>query len=283
MTTLPLLSFKKSLQGKRTAEGDGAEVCRTVGTNSCDYYSPFLLLDEFYVRKPAGFPDHPHRGFETVTYMLEGAFIHEDNKGNKGTIQPGEVQWMTAGRGIVHSEMPATSGLNHGMQLWINLKRQDKMIAPQYQDLTKDTIPKKTLDNGTQVVVIAGTSQAADLTSPLTLRTKVLYLHVKLPSNTIFEDIIPANMQGFVYGLGGTAECTNRSEKTVSFKKEQALFFEKTSEESKLEIKSLGEGYEFVIIAGEPIDEPMARYGPFVMNNQNEINQAVRDFQNGLF
>jgi redox-sensitive bicupin YhaK (pirin superfamily) len=278
-----VLSFKKRLQGQRMAEGEGAQVCRTVGAGACEMYDPFLLLDEFYVSKPAGFPNHPHRGFETVTYMLNGSFRHEDNKGNSGVIKEGEVQWMTAGRGITHSEMPEADGVNHGMQLWINLKKKDKMVAPQYQDLTKDTIPKKTLQNGTIVVVIAGRSHSAQLTSPLQLRTNVFYLHVKMPGDTVFVDYVPAGMQGFVYVLGGEAELINKSGKTVSMKKEQATFFELTTQESKLELKSLTQGFEFVIIAGEPINEPVARYGPFVMNTQDEIRQAFIDYRNGLF
>ncbi|KAJ1555258.1 hypothetical protein HK096_005645 [Nowakowskiella sp. JEL0078] len=169
-------------------EGAGARVRRSIGTFALRNFDPFLMLDEFFVRKPAGFPDHPHRGFETVTYMLEGKFNHEDFAGHKGTIGPGDLQWMTAGRGIVHAEMPATDGLNHGLQLWVNLPKSGKMVAPRYQELRDADVPRAKSSDGKVVVkVIAGESYG--VTAKTETHTPIFYLDVRMERGARYEQV----------------------------------------------------------------------------------------------
>lgn len=197
---------------KPQREGAGVIIRRTIGTRGLDYLDPFLLLDEFNSDKPdeymAGFPDHPHRGFETVTYMLEGCMLHEDHKGNRGLLGPGAVQWMTAGRGIVHSEMPQQKeGKMHGFQMWVNLPAKDKMCPPRYQDFQKEQIPVINTDNGVTIKIMAGTSHGK--TGAVSgIVTNPLYIDVAVPPSVEFTHPIPKGHTAWAYIIDGTDNST---------------------------------------------------------------------------
>lgn len=269
----------KKVLSVEQAEGVGALVRRSVGRPELKNLDPFLLLDEFKVRKPAGFPDHPHRGFETVTYMLQGSFKHEDFCGHRGTINPGDLQWMTAGRGIVHAEMPNGDGDNIGLQLWINLKKEDKMVAPQYQELQKKEVPHVTQD-GVHVAVIAGNSYGAS--SPVRTRTPTMYLDFKLESGAHMTQPVTEGWNGFLYVLSGSGEFGGGGNWTES----EAHHTLVLGPGRHVEARNTGtEELHFVLIAGEPINEPVVQHGPFVMNTYDEIRQATVDYtrkQNGF-
>lgn len=216
--------------------------------------------------------------------MLDGSFRHEDNHGGGGVINSGDIQWMTAGSGLVHSEMPVGNGVNTGMQLWVNLKAKDKMVPPKYQDLKADTIPKKQLDEFTTISVIGGKSVTAGIESPLQLRTKVLYFDVKITkSGHTFSDVIPSGYQGFIYVIKGSGKVKQENDTYQEAKEKAALLFTETTSEQTFEFESTSDNVQFVLIAGEPMNEPMARHGPFVMNTREEIYQAFEDYQSGKF
>ncbi|XP_019238327.1 PREDICTED: pirin-like protein isoform X2 [Nicotiana attenuata] len=232
------------------------------------------MLDEFNVSPPAGFPDHPHRGFETVTYMLQGAFTHQDFAGHKGTIRTGDVQWMTAGRGIVHSEMPAGPGAHKGLQLWINLASKDKMIEPRYQELLHENIPKAEKD-GVSVTIIAG--EAMGVKSQVFTRTPTMYLDFTLKPASEHHQPIPESWNSFVYivegeGVFGSSDSTPTPAHhcLVLGPGEGLSVWNRSSKPLR-----------FVLIGGQPINEPVAQYGPFVMNTKSEIMQAYQDYQLG--
>ncbi|CAL0316297.1 unnamed protein product [Lupinus luteus] len=266
----PRLVMNKVLS-KSQHEGDGAVVRRGIGRMELPRLDPFLMLDYFSVTPPAGFPDHPHRGFETVTYMLQGGITHQDFAGRKGTIRTGDVQWMTAGRGIVHSEMPAGEGTHKGIQLWINLSASEKMIEPNYQELVSEDIPSAEQD-GVEVKVIAGESMG--LHSPVYTRTPTMFLDFTLNPGAELHQTIPDSWNAFVYvidgeGVFGFQGCTPITSHHVI-------------------VLSLGDGVSvwnkssnalrFVLIGGQPLNEPVAQYGPFVMNTQSEIEKTIQDY-----
>ena len=270
------------IKGIATADGAGVRLTRFIGSPSMPILDPFLMLDEFGSEKPGdyigGFPSHPHRGFETVTYMLDGRMRHKDNHGNEGLLTPGSVQWMTAGRGIVHSEMPEQEqGLMRGFQLWINLPASEKMTAPKYQEFDAKQIPLVSLANGARIKVIAG--EVGDVTGPVQqLATQPIYLDVLLGAGLSFEHGLPAAHNAFVYVYKGALNLLVNDEKhpiqtseLVSLTPGDAVRFEASSET------------RFIFVAGKPLNEPVARYGPFVMNTQAEIQQAIVDFQAGRF
>lgn len=230
------------------------------------------MLDEFDVRAPSGFPDHPHRGFETVTYMLEGEFLHEDFKGHQGRIGPGDLQWMSAARGIVHAEIPANEKQNRGLQLWVNLASQDKLAEPSYQELPKEKIPRVSPEPGVDIKVIAGTSYGT--TSPVYTRTPTMYIDVKLKKGKKIEQEIPENYTGFIYTLAGSAKFG--SKELISDPHHTLVL---NNEGNYIPVESLSDDTHFVIIAGKPIKEPIVQHGPFVMNTQKEIYQAFSDYQ----
>ncbi|XP_009794317.1 pirin-like protein At1g50590 [Nicotiana tabacum] len=254
-------------------EGLGAVVRRSIGRFELRYFDPFLVLDEFSVSAPAGFPDHPHRGFETVTYMLQGAVTHEDFEGHKGTIEAGDLQWMTAGRGILHSEMPAAEGTQKGLQLWINLSSKNKMIQPRYQEISSENIAEATKD-GIKVRIIAG--EALGKISPIYTRTPTMYLDFTLKPGAHLQQPIPKSYNSFVYVLEGEGIFDSRTSPT--------------SAHHLLLLSASGDGLEacnkstkplrFILVGGEPLGEPVAQLGPFVMNTQQEIDQTVEDFEN---
>jgi len=255
------------------AEGKGARVRRSIGRSELPNLDPFLLLDEFRVPPPGGFPDHPHRGFETVTYMLSGAFCHEDFCGHKGIINVGDLQWMTAGKGIMHCEMPvAGDEIPHGLQLWVNLSAKDKMIEPSYQELLDKDVPKVDKE-GIHVCVIAG--ESFGVSSPVLTRTPTMYLNFTLQPNTKLSQNIPEEYNAFVYTLEGTAEYGSNKHKSGPH---HTLVLGKGL---KLEVETKSEVARFVLIGGKPLNEPVVSRGPFVMNTDQEIMQAYMDFQTG--
>jgi redox-sensitive bicupin YhaK (pirin superfamily) len=274
-----LRPIRQRLRGQATSDGAGVSLTRVIGTRQLSELDPFLMLDEFGSDQPtdyiAGFPSHPHRGFETVTYMLDGRMRHKDNHGNEGLLTPGSVQWMTAGRGIVHSEMPEQEqGLMRGFQLWVNLPAKDKMGAPQYQEFSAERIPQADPAPGVRVKIIAG--QIGELHGPVRQpATDPIYLDVALDGEARFEHAIPSGHNAFAYVYEGAVDvdgvAAGRGELLV-FGAGDAVAFGGAAAHSRL-----------ILVAGRPIGEPVARYGPFVMNTQAEIVQAVQDFQAGRF
>jgi quercetin 2,3-dioxygenase len=276
---------ERVVKSQPTSDGGGVKLRRSIGTPELDHVDPFLLLDEFksdegrdYI---AGFPDHPHRGFETVTYMLAGAMRHEDRSGNRGDLVAGSVQWMTAGRGIVHSEMPRQeNGLMWGFQLWVNLPARDKMTAPRYQDVAPERIPEVRSADGTRVRVIAGESGgvagAVD-----GIATKPLYLDVTVPARTTFVHPVSAGSTGLVYVFEGEAEVGLDEDGKGTRVATGSLAVLKDG--AAVAIATGGTAARFLLLAARPIGEPVARYGPFVMNTREEIYQALRDLRDGRF
>ncbi|KAL3632699.1 hypothetical protein CASFOL_025683 [Castilleja foliolosa] len=254
-------------------EGVGAIVRRSIGRFELKHFDPFLILDEFSVTAPAGFPDHPHRGFETVTYMLQGSVTHEDFEGHKGTIEAGDLQWMTAGRGIVHSEMAASEGTNKGLQLWINLSSRYKMIEPRYQELKGEDILQAKKD-GVKVRVIAGESLGIE--SPIYTRTPTMFLDFTLKPGSVIRQPIPSSWNAFAYVLDGEGTFGNSRSSPVSAHHIVLLGSGDGLEAWNRSSKPL----RFILVGGEPLGEPVEQYGPFVMNNKEEIDQTIEDYEN---
>ncbi|KAK9155394.1 hypothetical protein Sjap_002874 [Stephania japonica] len=262
----------KKFLARPQSEGDGAVVRRSIGRFELKYFDPFLLLDEFSVSAPAGFPDHPHRGFETVTYMLQGAVTHEDFEGHKGTIRTGDLQWMTAGRGIVHSEMPADHGVQKGLQLWINLSSKYKMVEPRYQELQSKDIAEVERD-GVRVRVIAG--EAMGTKSPVYTRTPTMYLDFTLKPGSHLQQPIPHTWNAFIYTIEGEGVFGTPKSSTVS---PHHLLLLGQGNMVEVWNKSSKSSLRFVLVGGQPLGEPVVQYGPFVMNTDEEINQAFDDY-----
>ncbi|KAJ6852469.1 putative pirin-like protein [Iris pallida] len=254
-------------------EGQGAIVRRSIGRFELKYFDPFLVLDEFSVSAPAGFPDHPHRGFETVTYMLEGAVTHEDFEGHKGTIKAGDLQWMTAGRGIVHSEMPAGPGANKGLQLWINLSSKNKMIKPRYQELQSKEVARAE-ESGVEVRVIAGESMG--IRSPVYTQTPTMYLDFTMKPSAHLLQPIPPTWNSFVYVLEG--EGAFGSERSSPVGPHHLLLLGGNGDGVEVWNKST-KPLRFVLAGGEPLGEPVAQMGPFVMNTEEEIDRTIADYE----
>jgi quercetin 2,3-dioxygenase len=269
-----------------TFEGAGFLVHRSFPTQQLDMLDPFLLLDEMGPSdlgsgEAKGAPDHPHRGFETVTYMIAGTMEHRDSSGNSGRIGPGDVQWMTAGGGVIHSEMPAESllregGRMHGFQLWVNLPRRDKMMPPRYQEIPASQIPAATAEDGRATVrVVAGESLGQ--TAVIETRTPIVYLHFTLRNGATIEQPVPSSFNLFAYVFEGTAEIGGRD-----LRRGQLAVLSR--EGDAVVLRHRGEGpSEILLVGGEPLAEPVARYGPFVMNYHAEIRQAIADLNEGRF
>jgi hypothetical protein len=265
----------KSVLSKWQDEGVGARVRRSIGRPELKNLDPFLLLDEFQGQAPAGFPDHPHRGFETVSYMLDGTFQHEDFCGHRGVIKSGDLQWMTAGRGIVHCEMPVGDAVCHGLQLWVNLAKKDKMTAPAYQELLAKDIPCVERD-GIKVRVIAGESMGVK--SPVYTRTPTMYLDFKLSPGSSMTQHIPSGWTGFSYILSGSAKFGPTGKEHLG---EPHCTLLLSTEQDSLHVHNDGkETCHFVLLGGQPLNEPVVQHGPFVMNTQEEIQQAFSDYRN---
>ncbi|CAG8590759.1 42_t:CDS:2 [Funneliformis caledonium] len=264
-------NIARSFFAKSQPEGAGATVRRCIGGSRT--LDPFLMCDIFEVVPPAGFPDHPHRGFETVSYLLEGAIAHEDFVGNVGLIGPGDVQWMTAGRGVVHAEMPASKTPCRGIQLWINLAREFKMIEPSYQDLKDSEIPRAKPEPGIEVKIIAG--ESFGVKSTVFTRTPTMFMDFKLEKGKRVEQKIPKDYSGFIYVLSGNGYFGGNQ-----FKGEEhhALFLENDNGDY-LPIEAKDTDLRFMLFAGKPLKEPVVNYGPFVMNSEEEIFQTMSDYE----
>ena len=273
------------IPGLATSDGAGVKLRRSLGGQERARLDPFLMLDEFSSNDPndyvAGFPAHPHRGFETVTYMLEGHMLHEDHLGNQGHLKTGGVQWMTAGRGIIHSEMPQqVSGAMRGFQLWINLPAKEKMKAAGYQDIQVEDIPKLSLANGGSVKVIAGSyeSQGEIIQGPIQgMTTAPLFLDVHLPPGEEFEHAVPETHNAFLYVYEGELEV---GEPLKSVPKHAAVVLGKGDQ---FKVKAGATGAQWIVLAALPLHEPIVQHGPFVMNTRAEIEQAIDDYQNNRF
>ena len=281
-------TIARVVNGVEMLEGEGFLVHRPFPSRALPHFDPFLLLDEMGPKEygpgeAKGAPDHPHRGFETVTYMLEGAFEHKDSHGHQGRIGPGDVQWMTAGAGVVHSEMPErefreSGGKLHGLQLWVNLPRTDKMTIPRYQEVPAARIPvARTPDGRVSVRVIAGESLGAS--AVIETRIPILYLHFTLDPGAEVTQPVPAGENAFAYVLNG--EGVFGSDGTSAGSSHMAIF---RQDGDRVVAKNLGASQlEFLLLAGKPLNEPIARYGPFVMNTVEEVEQAFADYREGRF
>ncbi|MEP7096627.1 MAG: pirin family protein [Dokdonella sp.] len=282
--------IERIVRGTPTSDGAGVKLTRVLTNDLQQRLDPFLMLDAFGSDKPdeyiAGFPDHPHRGFETVTYMLEGTLRHRDNHGGEGVLAPGGVQWMTAGRGIVHSEFPEQDhGMMAGFQLWLNLPGKDKMCDPGYKDLPQSTIPVVTTAAGVEVKVIAGSSQGT--AGAMTREgTQPIYLDVYLPAGAAFTEALPAGHNAFIYVYEGAVNvgdpAANEAGAPRPVKKGEMGVLSTSPDATGVTIVSETPA-KLLLIAGKPLREPIAQHGPFVMNTHDQLVQAVQDYQAGRF
>lgn len=274
-------TVEQLIAGIPTSDGAGVTLTRVLTGKLQRRLDPFLMLDAFGSSNPddylAGFPDHPHRGFETVTYMLAGRMRHRDSAGHAGLLGDGGVQWMTAGRGVIHSEIPEQQdGLMEGFQLWLNLPAQNKMTSPWYQDFPAAAIPQYVTAENVTVRVIAGNSNgiagavSRDITEPI-------YLDIQMPAETHFSTALPSTHNAFVYvyrgavDIGGTRVPAGRMGVLAN-----------SADSDGVHLKATGAS-RLILVAGKPLHEPIVQYGPFVMNTQEEIHQALDDFRNGRF
>ncbi|MBI2753152.1 MAG: pirin family protein [Betaproteobacteria bacterium] len=272
-------SVERLVAGQATSDGAGVKLTRVLSQNLQHRLDPFLMLDAFGSDNPndylAGFPDHPHRGFETVTYMIAGRMRHEDSAGHVGLLENGGVQWMTAGKGVIHSEIPQQEqGVMEGFQLWLNLPGRDKMQDPWYRDFTAADLPKRVTEQGVAVTVIAGASHGVagavtrDATQPL-------YLDLHLPAGSRFEQPLPAGHNAFVYVYRGEVAIAGKAVPV-----QRMAILANTREADGVVIEASADA-KLLLIAGKPLKEPIVQYGPFVMNSQQEIYQALNDFRDG--
>ena len=283
MAQMPDRDVVQQVRGMPTSDGAGVKLTRVIGQPALTDLDPFLLLDEFGTDNPgdyiAGFPAHPHRGFETVTYMLDGRMRHKDNHGHEGVLVPGAVQWMTAGRGIVHSEMPEQhAGRMRGFQLWLNLPADAKMSEPAYQEFGPDRIPCASPARGVHVKVIAG--QVGAVTGPVVQRaTDPTYLDVELDPQATFVHSLPRGHAAFVYVFEGELSIATGSRTTGLPQHSLAVL----GDGAQVRLQSGAVAGRAILVAGRPLREPVARYGPFVMNTEGQLRQAFEDYQNGRF
>jgi redox-sensitive bicupin YhaK (pirin superfamily) len=286
MTNLTARKILQIITSQSTVEGGGFKVRRPFPTQHVDHIDPFLLLDEmgpadYAPHKAVGAPSHPHRGFETVTYLLSGAMVHEDSIGTRAVIKPGGVQWMTAGSGVIHSELPtddmmALGGRMHGFQLWVNLSADRKMIPPRYQGYDADELAQTNLSNGGLLKVVAGT--VFGVTGPVETTSPMTYAHAAMQANETIEWIPDASHTALVHVFDG--EVTVNDQKVVSG---QMVVFERSTGAVKISTDVANvKSAQVLILGGAPLNEPVVRYGPFVMNTRQEIVDAVNDYQNGV-
>jgi quercetin 2,3-dioxygenase len=272
-----------------TSDGAGVKLRRSLGSQRGLHVDPFLMLDEFYSDNPddylAGFPAHPHRGFETITYMLDGHMRHEDHLGNRGDLGPGDVQWMTAARGIIHSEMPQqTEGRMRGFQLWLNLPSQEKMKPAAYKDIPAGDIPVVKLPLGGEARVIAGklgTDANATLGpvngSGARLATDPMYLDIRMPAGAEFIAPVTTGHNAFLYNYDGNATVGATSDARALPNRAAGVL----SDGDEVRVRAGAEGVSFLLLAARPLREPVVQYGPFVMNTREEIEQAIADYRDG--
>jgi redox-sensitive bicupin YhaK (pirin superfamily) len=286
MTNLTARKILQIITSQSTVEGGGFKVRRPFPTQHVDHIDPFLLLDEmgpadYAPHKAVGAPSHPHRGFETVTYLLSGAMVHEDSIGTRAVIKPGGVQWMTAGSGVIHSELPtddmmALGGRMHGFQLWVNLSADRKMIPPRYQGYDAGELAQTKLPNGGLLKVVAGT--VLGVTGPVETTSPMTYAHAAMQANETIEWITDASHTALVHVFDG--EVTVNDQKVVSG---QMVVFERSTGAVKISTDVANvKSAQVLILGGAPLNEPVVRYGPFVMNTRQEIVDAVNDYQNGV-
>lgn len=280
MTTQNFRTVERLVQGIQTSDGAGVRLTRVLTQNLQKRLDPFLMLDAFRNENPddyiGGFPDHPHRGFETVTYMLAGRMRHHDSAGNQGLLEPNGAQWMTAGSGLIHSELPEQEeGLMEGFQLWINLPAKNKMIAPFYKDIPAEAIPQFTAEGGVTVRVIAGVSHdtVGAVERP---DTEPLYLDIHLPAGSSFTQRLDLDFNAFTYTYRGTVIIGD----TTVPDRHMAILSNKAGNAIKVEAH---EDARLILVAGKPLNEPIVQYGPFVMNTAEEIQQTLRDYKDGYF
>ncbi|KAL4157068.1 hypothetical protein KRP22_007788 [Phytophthora ramorum] len=262
---------------REQGEGVGATVRRSLGSQQLRNLDPFLMLDEFNVGLPGGFPDHPHRGFETVTYMLptsKGHMGHEDFLGNKGELRPGDLQWMTPGRGILHAEMPVSEEKAHGLQLWINLPKAKKIMEPRYQEISRDTVPH-VWDDTKKVEAIVFAGEVFGQKGPIQTEAPVTYIHFLMKQGAELEYKIPVGHNAFVYTLTGSGKCAGEDVQA-----HHAIVLEQEGDGVHVSTEDK-DGLEFIVISGQPLNEPVVQYGPFVMTSEAEIHQTIRDYQSG--
>jgi quercetin 2,3-dioxygenase len=273
---------ERVLQAYATMEGAGVRLHRAFGYYEVPQFDPFLMLDDFRSQNPseylAGFPSHPHRGIETVTYMLEGTVDHEDSIGNAGSISAGDVQWMTAGSGIIHQEMPKpVNGRMGGFQLWVNLPRVKKMMAPRYQEIPGDTIPVVSPKKDVSIRVIAGT--VAGTRGPVRdIVADPEFLDISLGPDTFFTHPVQPGCRAFAYVIGGEGSFDEK-EGYRTGNRDVVLFGDGTS----LWVRSFGSGMRFLFVSGKPIGEPVAWRGPIVMNTREELRLAYKEYADGTF
>jgi len=272
-------TIERTVSGVATSDGAGVKLTRVLTQNLQQRLDPFLMLDNFHSDDPgdyiAGFPDHPHRGFETVTYMIAGRMRHRDNAGHQGLLQNGGVQWMTAGRGIIHSEMPEQeNGVMEGFQLWLNLPARRKMIPAWYRDIPNAEIPEYVTAEGVTVRVIAGASNG--ISGAMTREdTEPLYLDIDLPADSLFSTTIPATHNAFVYVYRGTVTISG-----TTLGENRMGILTNTPLADGVTLHSTAPA-KAILVAGKPLGEPIVQHGPFVMNSKEEIYQAIKDFQEG--
>ncbi|MCA0394027.1 MAG: pirin family protein [Proteobacteria bacterium] len=273
----------RKVRGMPASDGAGVKLTRVIGSGELPDLDPFLLLDEFGTDKPedylAGFPEHPHRGFETVTYMLDGRMRHRDNHGNEGLLVPGSVQWMTAGRGLVHSEMPEQeAGRMRGFQLWVNLPAKDKMTDPRYQEFPPEQLPVVHPAEGVTVKLIAG--EVDGVRGPISQpATDPVYLDIALAPGAAWTHALPEGHNAFAYAFEGALSLGEGEDARPLAAQEMAVL----GGGDVLALKAGDAGARLIVVAGRPLGEPVARHGPFVMNTRQEIMQAFVDFQEGRF
>jgi redox-sensitive bicupin YhaK (pirin superfamily) len=273
-------AVERLVVGQPTSDGAGVKLTRVLTQNLQRRLDPFLMLDAFGTDNPgdyvAGFPDHPHRGFETVSYMLDGRMRHRDSAGHEGLVSSGGVQWMTAGRGVVHSEMPEQeAGRMEGFQLWLNLPAKDKMCPPWYRDIPSSEIPQLQTENGVLVRIIAGASHGVE-GAMQRAATEPLYLDLHLPALARFEQPLPAAHNAFIYVYRGELLVAGQA-----VPRQRMAILANTLGSDGVRLQAGEQGARALLIAGRPLNEPIAQYGPFVMNRNDEIFQAVQDYQAG--
>jgi quercetin 2,3-dioxygenase len=273
------------IEPEATSDGAGVKLKRSIATRELDYLDPFLLFDHFGSENSddyiAGFPMHPHRGIETVTYMLAGAVKHRDSSGNSGIIRAGDVQWMTAGGGIMHEEMPQLeAGRLDGFQLWVNLPARLKITKPRYQEISSGDIPTIEREDGVRIRVIAGTVDDVS-GSVKDIAADPTYLDISVPANIVFAHPIPAGHTAFAYVFAGEGRfgMTGDSNGEQVAAPRLVVF----DDGDEVRIGATANGTRFLLISGKPLNEPIARYGPFVMNTEEEIEQALLDLRRGTF
>ena len=278
-------TLQQVIPSMETSDGAGVKLRRSIGQSPQARLDPFLMLDEFGTDNPqdyiAGFPAHPHRGFETVTYMLDGHMLHEDHMGNRGDLRSGDVQWMTAGRGIIHSEMPQQlEGRMRGFQLWLNLPAREKMKPAAYRDIPAAAIPAVALPGGGTVKVIAGTLRLGDREVPGPMQgldTEPLYFDIGLLPGESFEHELPPGHQAFLYVYEGEAGIGPEDSVRMLPRRNAGVL----SAGDVLRVVAADSGARLILLAAKPLREPVVQYGPFVMNTREEIEQAIRDYQAG--